>query len=134
MKTAVILFTGVFIVNLSTPRIVTTPRNAVASLGQKVRLDCSTDLDYPMTWWFTPYGSTRAVEFYFSRKVLKSYATRYLVDTNKKRHYTLVIDKVDQHHAGRYSCYDNDGDDEVGVSADLNVIVGENLFHNKTLW
>ena len=50
------------------------------------------------------------------------------MDTNKKGHYTLVIDEVDQHHAGRYSCYDNDGDDEVGAFAELNVVLGERIY------
>ena len=103
---------------------VTVPSNNVASLGQKIHLDCSTDLDYPMTWWFTPYGSTRPVEFYFSKKVLNHYAKRYRVETHKKGHFTLVMDQVDENHAGRYSCHDNDGDDEVGRSAELTVVTG----------
>ena len=117
-----------FLVSSTVSLLINQPKNEVASIGREVRFDCSTDLDYPVTWWFTPYGSTKAVEFYFSRKVLKRYASRYRVDTNKKGHFTLVIDEVDQHHAGRYSCYDNDGDDEVGASAELNVVLGERIY------
>ena len=89
----------------------------ITSVGEtNIRLECSTDLQYSVIWQYAPVSASKSKEITYGEVIGEPLELRYRVDTHNPGHYDLVLPKVDIQHAGKYSCYANEGDDLVGVS------------------
>ena len=99
------LLHGVTLVNGD---LTTKPENRKVWNGSGVRLECCTNLDDPLIWYFTSVGAHTPTEIFNGDHVIVSNSNNE-IDVTRSRCYTLVIPSVTKDHAGRYECQDNDG-------------------------
>ena len=91
----------------------------VAHINDSVALDYKLEgFDHWPTWKFTPVGKNEADELNVAENIRSYLTSRHYKLESKTR---LVITSVDEGHAGRYACYD-DQEVEVGLSAELQVV------------
>ena len=88
-------------------------------INDSLTLDCKLDgFDHWPTWKFTPVGKNEADELNVAENIRTYLTPRHYVLESKTR---LVITSVDEGHAGRYTCYD-DQEVDVGLSAEVHVV------------
>jgi hypothetical protein len=105
------------------------PENKKAWKGSGVRLECCTNLDDPLVWYFTPVGAHTSTEIFNGDHVIAS-NSNYQVDVTRSRCYTLVIPSVTKDHAGRYECQNNDGFGEKSPAEVTVIEMNSSLCHN----
>ena len=96
-------------------------QNTIVSVGSETRLECGTDLEFPMMWVFTPLNSSQPRTISFGKHIVSKFIGKYQMNTSIEGRFDLIILLVCLDDAGTYSCFDNEGEDEVSVSADLTV-------------
>ena len=106
---------------------VTSPEDRVALVGEEVRMECSTSLKDPMTWYYSSSDGKFQDEIYYGGEFAgERFKSRYQMDTNRTGQYALVIPRVDTGHAGSYRCDDDEGLVKGKHPAELTVL-GENI-------
>ena len=101
--------------------ITTRPQNKTASVGSETCLECGTDLEYPMLWYYTPSNSSQSTQISYGKQIVLTFADKYQINTSREGRFDLMILSVSIEDVGTYSCYDNEGEDDVSVSAYLTV-------------
>ena len=89
--------------------------------GEDLQLECSTDLDKSMIWWFAKHDSSPKIEVAWGLVIGGVVKSRYKINSTTPKDFNLVILNADRDHAGNYTCYDDEGADNVGVSTQLRV-------------
>ena len=75
-------------------------------------LKCNTSLDFSVTMYFTPTISGQvaaAIEIYDRNAFLSDYEASYTMTRSHPGQYILETNLSQHHQAGRYQCYDNEG-------------------------
>jgi len=87
--------------------LINLPQDTTASVGDDVRLNCSTDvLNVPVTWMRVLNESRLLYNHY---EVDPSVSSRYHVDTTKPGQFDLVISPVHAEDNAVFICEDNAG-------------------------
>src|SRR6218665_1220933 len=84
---------------LTRSQLISSPMNTIAKIGQRVELECSTNVTLPLIWDFAKVNSTRFDPIYSLEMITSNFSSRYKVNTTIKGRVSLVIDSVDMDHA-----------------------------------
>jgi len=84
------------------------PRDTVALLGDRVLLDCITNVSRSLVWHLRRHGSQSDVWISSGNEIASNISDSFKILSNEVGQFVLVIDPVLMSLAGRYECDDRD--------------------------
>src|SRR6218665_1754518 len=101
------------------------PRDTVALLGDRVLLDCITNVSRSLVWHLRRHGSQSHVWISSGNEIAPSISDSFKILSNEVGQFVLVIDPVLMSLAGRYDCDDRE---EVVPSFAHVVLLSKDIF------